>query len=405
MTNNYITAIIAEYNPFHNGHKYHIETARRKTGSDYIIAVMSSSFVQRGDCAIYDKWTRTKSALACGVDIVIELPVIYSTASAENFARGAVKIINSTGLADNIAFGAETDNLDALKTTASVLSDPPSKFIKELKEALNTGLSFPSARAEAISSINSDYANILNSPNNILAVEYLKALKFFKSDISPCLIHRKHSEFNSDEISGTIASATAVRKAINSNQNFLIKQTVPNECFEIYSHIPPVFADDFSNALGYVLRTMSAKEICDISGVSEGLENRILKTVGKYSNLSKICSSLKTKRYTYTRIMRILFHILLGITKNDEQLFSPSEFEPYIRVLGFRKSAEPLIKELCQKASVPVIMNVNKDENNLSENQQILLNLEKRATDLYFLPLNGNRGLDYTMPIIIEKDK
>lgn len=398
-------AIIAEYNPFHNGHKYHIESAKKSTGADFIFAVMSSSFVQRGDCAIYSKWVRTKAALLGGADMVIELPVIYSTASAENFARGAVKIIETTGIADKIAFGAETDNIELLKTTASILCAPSDEFTVALKNALDKGLSFPSARAEAISLINNNCADILNTPNNILAVEYLKALKLFNSNISPCLIHRTSSEYNSEEISGSIASATAVRKAIKENQTNLVQSTVPNECFELYKTTPPVFSDDFSDALGYKLRTMSDIELSNISGISEGFENRILKTVGEYSKISDICSALKTKRYTYTRIMRTIFHLLLDITKAQEDMFSPTTFEPYIRVLGFKKSAEPLLKELTQKASVPIIMNVNKDENKLSEKQKMLLNLEKKATDLYFLPFNGKRSLDYTMPIIIEKDK
>ncbi|MEA4973209.1 hypothetical protein SDC9_72565 [bioreactor metagenome] len=398
-------AIVAEYNPFHNGHKFHIEAAKKETGADFVFVVMSSSFIQRGDCAVYDKWVRTKAALLGGADIVIELPVIYSTSSAENFARGAIRIIESTGIADKIAFGVETDNLDLLKATASILSSPPAEFTDTLKKALDKGLSFPSARAEAISLINNNYADILNSPNNILAVEYLKALELFNSGVQPCLIHRTSSEYNSEEISGDISSATAIRKALKENRIELVKHTVPSECFDLYSHASPLFADDFSDALGYVLRTMSSEEISNISGISEGLENRILKTVGEYYEISDICSALKTKRYTYTRIMRTLFHILLGITKEHEVMFSSEKFEPYIRVLGFRKSAEPLIKELSHKASAPIIMNINKDERKLSEKQRILLDLEKKATDLYFFPHNGKRSLDYTMPIIIEKDK
>lgn len=400
-----ITSIIAEYNPFHNGHKYHIETAKNTTGADYVIAVMSSSFVQRGDCAIYDKWVRTKAVLLGGADMVIELPVIYSTASAEIFARGAVKIIELTGIADKIAFGAETDNIELIKTTAKLLYESPDEFTTELKNALDKGISFPSARAEAISKFNKDCSKILNSPNNILAVEYLKALMLFNSNIQPCPIQRNFSEYNSDEILSSIASATAVRKAIKENQTGLISHTVPSECFGLYNNASPNFSDEFSNALAYKLRIMSADEISKISGISEGLENRILKSVGDYSKISDICSALKTKRYTYTRIMRILFHILLGITKTHEDMFSPTNFDPYIRVLGFRKSAEPLVKELSQKASVPIIMNVNKDESKLSNKQKALLDLEKKATNLYFLPFSGKCSLDYTMPIIIEKDK
>ncbi|GFI61115.1 hypothetical protein IMSAG049_00268 [Clostridiales bacterium] len=400
------TAIIAEYNPFHNGHKFHLRSARKSAYSDFIFAVMSSSFVQRGEAAVYDKWTRTRAALRGGVDMVIELPVIYSTASAENFARGAVKIISASGIADTIAFGAESDNLSALSDAAEILLNPTDGFTGIMKSELSKGMSFPSARATAFSKETGNNPDILSTSNNILAIEYLKALKIFSSDIKPVIIKRTGADYNSDKINGSIASASAVRKVIYKGRTDLITQAVPPECFDIYEKSIPIFMDSFSDAIAYLLRTMPADSLREISGITEGLENRILKTVGSSYKITDICAELKTKRYTLTRLMRIMCHILLRITKKDEEYFSPMVFEPYIRVLGFRKSAESLVSKLCHSSSVPVIMNVNKDERNLSVVQKSLLDMEKKATDIYFMglptPSAKKRGLDYTMPVIIE---
>ena len=400
------TAIIAEYNPFHNGHKFHLSSARKTSSSDYVFAVMSPSFVQRGECAIYDKWTRTRATLKCGDDMVIELPVVYSTASAENFARGAIKIINETGIADNLAFGAETDDLSALSAAAELLVNPTERFTEILKSELSKGMSFPSARARAFSLVTGKNPDILGTSNNILAVEYLKALKIFSSNIKPVITKRTGSEYNSDKIDGSIASASAIRKVIYKGKTNLLAQTVPPECFDLYEKAQPIFMDNFSDAMAYLLRTTTPDELRKISGISEGLENRILKTVGNSYKITDICAELKTKRYTHTRLMRILCHILLGITKEHEELFSPLEFQPYIRVLGFRKSAEPLVSALCHRATVPVIINVGRDERNLSDLQKRLLDMEKRATNIYYLgqptPAAKKPYLDYTMPVIIE---
>ena len=400
------TAIIAEYNPFHNGHKFHLRSAKRESSADYIFTVMSPSFVQRGECAVYDKWARTRATLRGGADMVIELPVVYSTASAENFARGAIKIISSSGIADNLAFGAETTDLSALSAAAELFINPTETFNDILKSELSRGMSFPSARASAFSAVTGKNSEILSTSNNILAVEYLKALKIFSSNISPVITKRLGAAYNSDKINGTIASAAAVRKVIYSGRTNLLTQAVPPECFDIYEKSTPIFMDNFSDAIAYLLRTMSAEDLKNISGISEGLENRILKTVGNSYKITDICAELKTKRYTHTRLMRILCHILLGITKEHEEIFSPLDFEPYIRVLGFRKSAEPLVSALCHNASVPVIMNVNKDERNLSEKQKQLLEIEKKSTDIYYLgqptPSAKKRARDYTMPVIIE---
>lgn len=400
------TAVIAEYNPFHNGHKFHLSSAKKSSFADFIIVIMSSSFVQRGEPAIYDKWTRTKAALRSGADMVIELPAVYSTASAENFARGAIKIITSTGIVNNIAFGAETDDLLALKTAADILANPSDEFNGKLKSELAKGVSFPTARATAFNYVSGISPDILSTSNNILAIEYLKALNMFNSNIHPVITKRTGADYNSDKVEGSIASASAIRKVILKGKTHLLAQAVPPECFDIYEKSTPIFTDFYSDSMAYLLRTMDADKLREISGIAEGIENRILKTVGNSYKITDICAELKTKRYTHTRLMRILCHILLGITKENEIEFSPEIFTPYIRVLGFRKSAEPLISSLSKNSYVPVIMNVNKDESKLSDLQRKLLNIEKRVTDIYYLGQPAftakKRSLDYTMPVVIE---
>lgn len=400
------TAVIAEYNPFHNGHKYHLRSARKASSADFILAVMSPSFVQRGEAAVYDKWIRTRAALRAGADMVVELPVVYSTASAESFARGAVKIICESGVADSIAFGAETNDLEALSAAASLFLYPTEGFTNTLRDELSKGMSFPSARAAAYSRESGKSPDILSTSNNILAIEYLKALKSFSSNIRPVITKRTGADYNSETVEGTIASASAVRKVIYKGKTNLLTQAVPPECFDIYEKAMPIFMDSFSDAMAYLLRTMNADDLRQISGISEGIENRIIKTVGSAYKITDICAELKTKRYTHTRLMRIMCHILLGITKEHEQMFEPDDFEPYIRVLGFRKSAEPLVGALSRNSSVPIIMNVNKDERLLSDKQKALLYIEKKSTDIYYLgqptPSAKKRALDYTMPIVIE---
>ena len=284
--------------------------------------------------------------------------------------------------------------------------NPTESFNETLKSELSKGVSFPVARATAFSTETGKNPDILGTSNNILAVEYIKALKMFSSGIKPVITKRTGSEYNSDKINGTIASASAVRKVIYKGKTNLVAQTVPPECFDLYEKAVPIFMDQYSDAMAYLLRTMTADDLREISGISEGLENRILKTVGNSYKITDICAELKTKRYTHTRLMRILCHILLGITKEQEQIFSPIEFQPYIRVLGFRKSAEPLVSALCHKSNVPVVINVSRDERNLSDLQKSLLDLEKKATDIYYLgqptPSGKKRALDYTMPVIIE---
>ena len=228
--------IIAEYNPFHNGHYYHMQQARKMANADFCVAIISGNFTQRGDTSIVDKWAKAYMAICGGADLVLELPTIYSISSAENFASGAIKVLNSLKIVDSIAFGAETNDLGALNNIANVLYDEPKRYINLLNHELKSGISYPSARQNAVLMYLNDikrYANILNSPNNILAIEYLKALKAQKSAMKPILIERKNVYYNEDRIVDDFASATAIRNMLIRKEYKNLAKVIPRSTYQI----------------------------------------------------------------------------------------------------------------------------------------------------------------------------
>lgn len=322
-----ILGIIAEYNPFHNGHKYHIQKAKELTGANYVIAIISGNFTQRGETSVIDKWSKAKTALLNDVDLVIELPVIYSVSSAENFANGAIKILNSLGVVDYISFGAETTDIKALDTISNILSKEPKGYKQLLSLELSKGVCFPKARQLAICnyltySLKSDdiktYRNILDKPNNILAIEYLKALKKSKSKIEPILVERFNSAYNDTNYTGNIASATAIRNIL-SQETYDIKvlnSLLPQKTFDIVleniksGHIVPNLSY-FEKEILYLIRKMSPDEIKNYPDVSEGLEFSIKNAANSSSTIFDFLNIIKSKRYTITRLQRILVYILL----------------------------------------------------------------------------------------------
>ncbi len=383
------TAIVAEYNPFHKGHKYHIDETRKITGCDNIIAVMSGNFVQRGEPAFADKLTRTKCALLNGVDMVVELPVEYATSSADIFAKGAVGIIKAMGIADSISFGSEAGNTDVFARLMDILHDEPKGYKNELRHYLDEGLSYPLARQHALAAflaIPFENLNYLSLSNNILALEYMLALK--GSDIVPYTVERKTSQYNSTILTGEISSSAAIRKAAERKQIETALDSVPDNCKDIIRGIKkPPSIDDYSSILHYILRTRSCEELSEIADITEGIENRIT-SEAEGERISRLVNKIKTKRYTHTKIQRGLLHILLGITK-EQQKKAPS----YIRVLGIRKDSTHLLSELTQKASLPVITNVKENEDLLSQ--------EIRATDIYNIPLGIGKGAEYREGILV----
>ena len=405
-----VIGLIAEYNPFHNGHFYQIQKAKQITNAEAVIAVMSGNFVQRGEPAILDKWTRAHMALCSGIDIVIELPVIYATASAEYFAYAAVKLLHDTGIVTDICFGSELGEIAPLKQIAELLLQEPESFRNLLKQYLQSGISYASARSLALSQYYPPAKNILSQPNNILAVEYIKALMKLNSTICPHTIQRKGHYH--DTTLHQMASATALREAISQNQREEIKQHIPPQCYDILCQKlsqgkAPIFLSDFTDALHYSIRTHTPEEIKNIFEVKEGLENRIYKAFDTQYSVNDIISFIKTKRYTQTHIQRILLHILLQIQKKDVIFFSQIK-SPYVRVLGFRREKQNILAML--KNRLPLLTNLKQYQNILDKKGQYLLSLEIKSTDIYFMasPNKIYRHLnqDFVQPMVmISPDK
>ena len=409
-----VVGIIAEYNPFHNGHLYHLLQAKDLAQADYVVAVISGNFTQRGDTSIVDKWTKAYMAICGGCDLVLELPTVYSISSAENFASGAIKILDSLKIVDSIAFGAEASDLATLNNIANVLYTEPRGYTNILTHELQKGISFPSARENAILMYLNDikrYANILNSPNNILAIEYLKALKTQKSNMNPIMVKRCKVYYNDDRIVDDFASATAIRKLIKRREYEDLRKVVPRSTYKILSRQIRdgnivLGLENFEKEIIYTLRKMSIREIANLPDVSEGLENLIKNSADNCNDMSKLIANIKSKRYTQTRIQRILLYALLGIDK--KMMEDSKKVTPYVRVLGFTNKGKELISEINKRnPKINMITSVKKfiEKNNKPSNRTIMQMLQKDifATDVYTLGFDfeSKVNLDFTNNMII----
>ncbi len=358
-----VTAIISEYNPLHKGHLYHIETAKKETGADFIIAIMSGNFVQRGTPAILDKYTRAEAALKSGVDLVLELPTMYATASAEYFALGGVALANTLGCVTHLSFGSEYGESDKIMEVANLLLNEPEEMKIPLKEALKEGLSYPAARAYAVKVSHPELADILETPNNILGVEYCKALLKLKSKITPHTLKRQGQDYHSETTDTGFASATGIRKLLGSDhpnhQETLKSQLAPASFDLLKQHFDksPLTEDDFSMLLRYKLITENRSQLTEYFGVNKELSNRIYKHLNEFENFSSFAELLKTKNITRTAINRALLHILLNVKASDVQEVTKRGCVDYIRVLGFRKEAAGLLKEFSDIPEIPLITN------------------------------------------------
>lgn len=459
-----IVGIIAEYNPFHNGHAYQINKIRELTGADYIIIAMSGDFVQRGAPAILDKYARAKMALSCGADLVIELPVLWAASSAENFAMAGVTLFDKMGCVDGLCFGAETDDLSILTTIADILAEEPESYQNALSSYLKSGLNFPAARAKALldccteSTVGGDsLTDILNAPNNILALEYLKALKRRDSKITPILLKREGTGYHDTRIadafvradssvaadsadvtapnsisgictadiadsavyasgicasgicaSGACASATAIRNSLLQTKSLSgLTRTMPAAAFEILSeycqNAPLLTQDDFSAQLHYRLLLEAQHGLDHFYDSNPDISNRILKNRNQFLSFSQFCEYNKSRDITYTRMSRILLHILLGLT-NDDFIFGKNlDFIAYLRPLGFRKASAPLFSIIKQRASVPMVSKLSDAENLLDDSAMRLLRQDIFAAELYEQVLAAKRTIprsEYTREIV-----
>lgn len=405
-----VLGVIAEYNPFHNGHVHHLQKSIEQTESDYVISIVSGNFVQRGNTSVINKWKKAEMALKSGVDLVIELPTLYSISSAENFAFGAIKILDSTKIVKSISFGTETNDMAALNNIANLLAVESKEYQNILHEELKKGVSYPKAREIAILKILNDdirYGNILSSPNNILAVEYLKAIKKLKSTMKPFSVKREKVYYNDNSLVDDFASATAIRRMLALGEHGDIRKVVPRHCYdilmeEIEKQNIVLDISLFEKEIIYNLRNMSIKDIKNIPDVSEGLEYTIKNAVNSCNNLKDLINIIKSKRYTGTRIQRILLCSLLGITKKHME--EAKKIRPYVRILGMNEKGKVLLSKMTKaNPKLEIITSVKKfTENNKNKYMKDMLDIDIKATDIYTLAYGQNSlaGLDYTNKII-----
>jgi len=408
-----VLGIIAEYNPFHNGHLHHLNESKKLTNSDSCIAIMSGNFTQRGEVSIVDKWEKAKMALDNGVDLVIELPTLYAISSAENFASGAIKILNSLGIVDYISFGSEAKDISVLDDIANVLAFEPPQYKTLLSHELARGEAFPKARENAMMMYLNDvrrFANVLSSPNNILGIEYLKALKRQKSKIQPITIKREGSKYNETTIPRTsrFASATAIRNLCKSNDDITpLQRFLPEASFDILEENikKGTFVKDislFDKEIIYTLRKMSTDQIANLPDVSEGLEFAFKNAANQCNSVVELLSIINTKRYTKTRLQRILLYAILGITKKDMEMSLNTT--PYVRVLGFNDKGQELLSQISKKnRKLEIITSVKKFMDKKSnENLKLMMNKDIWATDVYTIGFEyeSKANLDYTHKLI-----
>lgn len=408
-----VIGVVAEYNPFHNGHYYHLQATKEITGAEYCVAVISGNFTQRGDTSIVNKWAKAYMAICGGADLVIELPTVYSISSAENFASGAVKILDNLKVVDAISFGAEANDLATLNNIANVLYEEPKAYTNILSHELKKGISYPAARENALMMYLNDikrYANTLSSPNNILAIEYLKALKIQKSKLEPIMIRRKKVYYNDNKIVDDFASATAIRKLLQDGEYANLRKVIPRSSYTIIGQESRkggmvLSLSKYEKEIIYTLRKMTVEEIAELPDVSEGLQFAIKNAANEANNLKDLISNIKSKRYTQTRIQRILLYALLGI---DKKLMENSrKVVPYVRVLGFTQKGKSLLSEISRRnPKLNIITSLKKYMNqNQNKNKVLAEMLEKDifATDVYTLGYIGESkaNLDFTNNMII----
>ncbi len=409
-----VVGIVAEFNPFHNGHLLLVEEVRQKLQPEAVICVMSGPFVQRGEPALCDKWARTRMALSNGIDMVIELPFCFAARSAYYFARGALLTLQAAG-ADQLAFGSESGILDPLLEIAGLLSHETAAFQQKLKANLARGLSYPSARADAIKSILGDHSpeisQLLSGPNNILGIEYLRVIKQLDLGLKPITIARRGAGYHDSGVSA-LASATAIRQAVYQGYLHDLSQGLPQISFrilkeEIQAGRAPIKHDGLEAALLSQLRLASKEWLKTIYEVTEGLENRLLLAAQQSGTLAALRDTVKSKRYNLTRVNRMLLYSLFAVSKSQMARFDKAGPQ-YIRLLGFSSQGRKILQKVKNNSELPILstgsqiaaMIRNPPGNTGSE----MLALDIKASDIFSLlapmPQQRQGGQDYFRQVV-----
>ena len=380
-----VVGIIAEYNPLHNGHIYHMEESKKQAGSEFCVVAMSGNFVQRGEPACTDKFTRAEWAVMGGADLVVEIPTVFAVSSAERFAEGAVKTLAATGVVTDLAFGVETDDVNALYHMADILEREPPNLKIYLMHHLKQGKSYPRAQYDALSDygIPEDELAILQEPNNILAVEYLKALNRFAPEIRPLPIRRIGNKYNSTVLTGALSSATAIREALK-NGDESVYEAMPmsvGAAMRFDSQFPVTF-DRFGAMLLYRLRSMTLDELRALPEVSEGFEQVLYRAAREAVDLPSLLDAIKSKRYTLARCKRILVSALLHIPAGVADALGGNIDNMYLHVLGLKRMGRGLLAAMASHAAAPVILR-HSDVQNCTDVARASLAIDALSTDLY----------------------
>lgn len=385
------TGIVVEYNPFHNGHKYHLQKTKELNPNNIIIAVMSGDFVQRGEPSIIDRWTKTKMALANGVDLVIELPVFYSSQSAEIFAKGAVGILEELKC-ESMVFGSESGKIDELKRISTLQESEEFKI--KLKERLKSGDSYPTAHSSTMKEILGE--SELNS-NDILGLEYIKAIRYWKSSIIPMTLKREKVGYHDTNIVGDFASATKIREHLKKNEE--ISSIVTQESFNTlkeYSNF--TYMENFYPFIRYEL-IKNSNNLSNIQDMEIGFENRLLENAIKFINYDEFFKSISNRRYTTGRVQRVLTHTLLALTTNITEEVKKSI--PYVRVLGFNSKGREYLSYLKKFDNSKIITSYKKMNENFSPEVCSLIEFNEKSSQIYRLI---NNYTDYKSPIIFKEE-
>ena len=408
-----VNGIVAEYNPFHSGHLYQLQDAQKQSEADYTVVVMSGNFMQRGTPALLNKYRRTEMALRNGVDLVLELPTLYSVSSAEYFASGAVALLDKLGVVNHLCFGSESGDIETLRRLADVLVTESEDFNNLLKQGLRRGLSYPGARSAALTSLYpelTDCLDVLTLSNNILGIEYLKALKRRNSSMLPITTRRSSSDYSDRFMGSHQSSALALRHAIYDDCDLQsLSAQMPESSFSILKETlastGAIRLDDFSSILHYKLLMEAPGGYTDYLDVSCDLSDRIIKHLDKFTGFRNFCDLLKTKDMTYTRISRSLMHILLDIRSTDIEQARKTDFVSYARVLGFRKDAEPLLTAIKKNADIPLVTKLADAEKILDKAAYETLKKELRINSVYESTVALKTGQpmanEYRSPLVI----
>lgn len=409
-----VCGIVAEYNPFHNGHLYHLQETKRISDADYIIVIMGGNFMQRGIPAIMDKYERTRCALSCGADLVIELPSYYAAGSAEYFAMGAVSLLNKLGVTDTLCFGSECGDAELLKHIAHIIVEESDTYQERLQSYLRAGATFPAARSAAILKTCPELSasiNILSTPNNILGIEYIKSIIRQESPITPITMKRFGSDYHDIRLGINQSSASALRQALWTGTHLSdLRDQIPETAYDILAaylqNNKLLQLNDFSEILFYKLLSERPNGFECYVDVSPALSDRICNHIYKFNDYETFCDLLKTKDVTYTRISRCLYHILLNMRKSDLEFYmNELGITPYARVLGFRKDATPLLSEIDKHTCIPLVTKLADAHNILSESAYEMLKKEIMINDIYSSIRASKAKVpmynEYSTPIVI----